>query len=513
MKINSPLCLSVLFLSTFPLQSFAKATDYAEFNVATPAPEVNVTAKGQTFDKATANGPLKFNGLARGKCAWGYRYTFVSATLDQDNSNGGLPGVAGNKIFTDGGNKARTWSENFKPIEVSMNMDSRIRKQAVKACNDELDKRVQQGYNKLNTIHNGFSTEITPYYMGFHFHCSDYGLGYFQNHKYQKAPIKVNCGAGSDTTPKPKPAVPTAGGIKQFSKALQLTMVDIKASPDNYKGPCPKDITFTGYIHTNGADGEVQYRFIKEGNPLGGFKKLQFNQGKKVAQVTYTMQAKPPRAKGKQGANQLGFAAQGPQPVNNLQIKKAPKMEIEVKTSKQNLKDEAAYNYTCQAPKKAKLIPVNKSVDIDLTSQVGMQIGQQSAPWGGLINVSAKDASQKGPRGCQFRIAYDVVNKGDENASGFQNLVKDGMKTIHSNNNFAVSANSSKKVSGLINLKPGSYTLNASIDSAKQVEETNESNNLFRIRVNVAEDCGPGNGKPPRLVPAKARPTTSTLPQ
>lgn len=506
--MNKHLYLAILLLGA-PALALAEAVDYMEFRTVQPLPVLTVTSDGQTYTSASSNGPLVFRTEAKAKCNKGFKAAFASVTLDVNASNVGANLAAYVDLDAPNGN-AMTWSSNWKPMNVSWNPNSAVRNQAVQACNAELQKRVQAGQNARDVLGKGFSTTIDPYYLGFNFACNDYGLLRFSRHTYKDAVIQVQCAAHS--FPAPKPQVPSGGG-GGFKPALQLTDLDLDATPNNYKGACPKNIPFHGTISTNGAGGEVQYRFLKDGQPQSPYQKLVLKNGEKTGQVSYMLQATAPAQQPQQPQQPLGIQGQnnGVQ-LNNLPglAQQVPKIELEARNGQQVLKIQAQYSYTCELPqlqvgilKPAKPGDSGNAGKPDVTSRVGMTIASHSAPWGGVINVGAADASQTTPRGCRFRMAYDVVNIGTAASGPFVSRLFDGGgPAIHTQGGMNLDAGQSAKASGTILLAPGSHLLRASLDDVKQVDESNEGNNLFRITVNVADDCGQGSpgrpGTPPR---------------
>jgi len=109
------------------------------------------------------------------------------------------------------------------------------------------------------------------------------------------------------------------------------------------------------------------------------------------------------------------------QPNPQLGLAPTETIELQVRYQQRTRSASASYVVNCQALAPIVAVPVTPpgaAALPDLTSHQGMSIGQQSAPWGGVINLSEADAAANTPRGCQFRMKYDVANDRQGDASG-----------------------------------------------------------------------------------------------
>jgi len=129
----------------------------------------------------------------------------------------------------------------------------------------------------------------------------------------------------------------------------------------------------------------------------------------------------------------------------------------------------------------------------DLALVGAMTLGGASIPWGTSASVSADDAVSKEGGRCKFRYAYRTRNQGNAASAIAVNRI---LLDAHNGPQLAQSplpalaVNTEHNASGHVLLKPGTWTLYVHADAALAVAESNEKNNLRRVRATVEGDCG-----------------------
>lgn len=128
------------------------------------------------------------------------------------------------------------------------------------------------------------------------------------------------------------------------------------------------------------------------------------------------------------------------------------------------------------------LIPVNN----------GLQLGSKVIPWGQTATISTDEASSKQGGRCEFRYKYGTTNAGQAGAGPAANLI-----LLNAVNGpvlanaplpaLAVAAQHTS--SGTVQLVPGTWTLYVHVDGQTQVIETDDKNNVQRVRVQVDGKC------------------------
>lgn len=477
---------SLLLLSIIPTVVFAKATEFNDFMMKAPYPKVTVSADGNKYNKVLVQGNVTFRGMAKGSCTSAYNMTHAHANL---NKNGTLSqqNIDRKELYSNWNNKGNVWSKSWKTITTQAPINADIRQQVIAACNTELNKRIQLGKSKSQILSEGFSTTVSPYYMGFTMNCSALKNSFqYPSESFRKAPISVDCQSYKSASP--KPALLTSN---QISKKLNIKNLTINASPKNYTGQCPKPIKFTANLATNGSIGKVRYRFLENGSPVTNFKEISLTSGNSF-KIFHTVTA---RAKSKTKAT-TGFGVQaqkkGMQAQLPLQKQSMQTVSIEVQNGPQ--KSTASTDYFVNCTDKPSIVttpklPAAKSKP-DLTSRNGINIGQKFSPWGGTINLAISDASNNDIRGCQFRMAYDVINIGKADSGKFDSRLYSSNIQVHTQKNMQINKGVIKKANGVITLKPGRHILTAKIDTPDTQDESKENNNTFRVTANVASNCG-----------------------
>jgi len=128
----------------------------------------------------------------------------------------------------------------------------------------------------------------------------------------------------------------------------------------------------------------------------------------------------------------------------------------------------------------------------DLALVGNLTLATASIPWGTSVSLSSSAAAYvKGGR-CEFRYAYRTRNQGLAAAAAGVNRILLGAANgpmLVQNALPALTVNAQYVASGHVLLKPGTWTLYVHADAAQQVVESDEQNNLRRVRVTVEGDC------------------------
>ncbi|NGX16301.1 CARDB domain-containing protein [Wenzhouxiangella sp. XN24] len=469
-----------------------KAVEYADMNIRSPFPQLTVTGENGSYTQVEGNNSLTFNAEARGRCVWAHAYKVITYRL----TDSAAPfqyvsdGLTWKYVYENLTNRDRTWSSSMKPISIDWKPNQQVRSNAIQACNS-------QGQGKAGKA---FSLTLdNQVWSQFSFQCRDlagkYGVLMESKNVIKPHPLRVNCAALTPTTP--KPALPLPGNIQ--AQPLTIGHVAVTANPKNYKGRCPAEISFNGTIHTSGNGGELEYRFLNNGQPVSPWQKQLVAAGKQVSAVSAQHDVAGPSQPDKPPNKALGVQGSGMQPKPQLGLAPTETVELQVRYRQKTRSASDSYVVNCQAMTPIVAVPVTPpggSALPDLTSHQGMTIGQQAAPWGGVLNLTEADAAANTPRGCQFRMKYDVANDGQVDASGATSRLS-ATAQLHMGTGLNIGKGQSRNVSGNIFLAAGSHLLRVDIDPAKQIAESNEANNTFRITVNVPASCG-GDGTAPR---------------
>lgn len=122
----------------------------------------------------------------------------------------------------------------------------------------------------------------------------------------------------------------------------------------------------------------------------------------------------------------------------------------------------------------------------DITSQAGITIAGHSAPWGGLITLSASDAFLVSGGTCAFNISYDLKNIGmAPTAPPFKNRLRRDSTVVSIQSNLSLAAGETKQIATQAYLTSGNHILGLFMDNDFVVAESNESNNIKRIKIKV----------------------------
>jgi hypothetical protein len=162
-------------------------------------------------------------------------------------------------------------------------------------------------------------------------------------------------------------------------------------------------------------------------------------------------------------------------------------------------------------PGNAPVMPVKPMGLPDITSLPQLMVGQVPASWGGLVNVDAQQAFSAQNGICQFVVQHTARNAGLSATGSFDsewhnNLVPGSWSRFWK----PVSASGQDTEKDLVSMKPGMNILQLALDSTGKVQESNEGNNQFRLRVNLTGSCGsaPGIVPPPPGAGTGAQPST-----
>ncbi|WP_187775667.1 CARDB domain-containing protein [Luteimonas suaedae] len=136
---------------------------------------------------------------------------------------------------------------------------------------------------------------------------------------------------------------------------------------------------------------------------------------------------------------------------------------------------------------------------VDLSLVGAFTIGNGPIGWGTSTELAtAAAAYRKGGR-CAFRYAYPTRNQGPGASAAAVNRIlldaPDGSQ-LAQDPLPPLAAGAPHIASGHVLLAPGVSMLYVHADAAQQVAETDENNNLRRVRVTVKGECGPTRGSP-----------------
>jgi CARDB len=128
----------------------------------------------------------------------------------------------------------------------------------------------------------------------------------------------------------------------------------------------------------------------------------------------------------------------------------------------------------------------------DLALTRSFKLSSINIPWGESGEVLATNAVSKTMGKCVFRYRYSTRNQGQMAASPATNRIFLGTQNgsvLASATLPALAKNAQASSIGEVALKPGVSMLYVRVDAANQVNESDESNNLRRVRVTVQGDC------------------------
>lgn len=134
---------------------------------------------------------------------------------------------------------------------------------------------------------------------------------------------------------------------------------------------------------------------------------------------------------------------------------------------------------------------------VDIVSKDGITIGGaiggaggKFVPWGGTVTLTEADAFLKSNGHCAFNVAYNMANTGSAPTAIFKNWIVAKDATVAINSNLSLAAASSKMVYTQPYLPQGTYQLALRLDVENSVAESNETNNVYTVKVNFEGLCG-----------------------
>jgi hypothetical protein len=137
---------------------------------------------------------------------------------------------------------------------------------------------------------------------------------------------------------------------------------------------------------------------------------------------------------------------------------------------------------------------------------------RQNIPWNTPVTIDAKDAVSIANGMCTFTVQYALRNLANGAAGSFKSAWTNSatMQTVERTWAGIAPGATSAPVSDSLSLKPGQNPLTLDIDKGGLVKEVNETNNQFRVTVNVTGSCSatavtadqPGAPVSPKMPPA-----------
>ena len=122
----------------------------------------------------------------------------------------------------------------------------------------------------------------------------------------------------------------------------------------------------------------------------------------------------------------------------------------------------------------------------DINAPTGITIAGHSAPWGGLITLSASDAFLVSGGTCAFNISYDLKNSGmAPTAPPFKNRLRRDSTVVSIQSNLSLAAGETRNIATQAYLTSGNHILGLFMDNDFVVAESNEGNNIRRIKIKV----------------------------
>lgn len=145
----------------------------------------------------------------------------------------------------------------------------------------------------------------------------------------------------------------------------------------------------------------------------------------------------------------------------------------------------------------------------DITSAAQITIGSTPAQWGTTVNVDAKQAFLAQNGVCQFAVQHTARNIGLAPTGSFDSLWKIGLAPGLTRTWGSIAPGGQDTQKDLLSLKPGMNDLLLTLDHPGKVQEASETNNQFRVRVNLSGNCGAAPG----MVPPPAGPGSPASPR
>jgi hypothetical protein len=121
------------------------------------------------------------------------------------------------------------------------------------------------------------------------------------------------------------------------------------------------------------------------------------------------------------------------------------------------------------------------------------RLGSVDIPWGNTVVVSTAQAAFKANGKCRFNYRYRTRNIGGVVTLPTQNWIHLQEMTGQVLSNVPLQAllpNATAASTGTITLTPGTWMLYVQADATTSVPESDEANNLRRVRVTISGGCG-----------------------
>jgi CARDB len=129
---------------------------------------------------------------------------------------------------------------------------------------------------------------------------------------------------------------------------------------------------------------------------------------------------------------------------------------------------------------------------VDLALIESFALGSTQIPWGNIVVIPDASASSQSNGRCVFPYRYATRNRGVMASAATQNRVMLGATDgpiLAAAQLPALAASASGVSSGKLVLSPGESMLYVHADGSAQNAESDEANNLRRVRVTVTGDC------------------------
>jgi CARDB len=136
--------------------------------------------------------------------------------------------------------------------------------------------------------------------------------------------------------------------------------------------------------------------------------------------------------------------------------------------------------------------PQPPQLKVDLALIGSFALGSTQIPWGNIVVIPDASASSQSNGRCVFSYRYATRNRGVLASAATQNRVMLGATEgpiLAAAQLPALAAGASGGSSGKLVLSPGESMLYVHADGSAQNAESDEANNLRRVRVTVTGDC------------------------
>jgi hypothetical protein len=129
----------------------------------------------------------------------------------------------------------------------------------------------------------------------------------------------------------------------------------------------------------------------------------------------------------------------------------------------------------------------------DITALKGITLGGavggaggKFVPWGGSVTLTQADSFLQSGGKCAYNVSYQMRNQGSAPTSpAFWNRLRSDSTVVSQQSGLSLAAGQTKTVNTQAYLPPGGHVLSLSLDDDHAVAESNEGNNVFKIRINV----------------------------